>query len=360
MKQLTFLLLLLTTLSGFTQVQKNNKSSLTIEKIMQDPEKWIGSSPENIFWDDSGNALYFSWNPEGNRVSSLYSYSLIDKKIKKVIIEEKQKLQSRNAAYNLDKSQKVFVRNGNLFLLNTLNGNERRLSDWLETVYSPEFVFNDKQISFQKNQNLYIMNLETGVIKQITNFLQGDERQERESRGQAKWLEDQQKNLFNIIAKQDSLSNARKRQGDGDEPKTPLKIYLGRGRLGNVSLSPSGKYAVYSVYQSPQGNKSTTVTNFITKSGYVETVDGRTKVGSEQSKIETRIFDIENNKIIKIETDKIPGLKDLPNYMKDYPKKIPKDNSKITQREINLIGLVWNETRDLAVLVALSVDNKDR
>jgi len=135
---------------------------------------------------------------------------------------------------------------------------------------------------------------------------------------------------------------------------------LGKKRLRNAELSPSGKYLVYSTLLSAKERKNTSVTHFVTESGYTVEKDGRTKVGSPQTETEMGIFDVENNKIIKIKTDDIPGLKDLPDYLKDYPVRMPKDSSEIKNRAINFLGPVWNEKQDLALVVALSQDNKDR
>ena len=74
----------------------------------------------------------------------------------------------------------------------------------------------------------------------------------------------------------------------------------------------------------------------------------------------TKLYDVAGNKAIKIQTETIPGLKDLPDYLKDYPEKMPKDPSAIKNRPINLMGPVWNPEKDIAVVVALSQDNKDR
>lgn len=93
--------------------------------------------------------------------------------------------------------------------------------------------------------------------------------------------------------------------------------------MGGTSLSPTGNFVIYSTYQSPQGTKSTSVTHHVTKSGYTEEQKTQTKVGSEQTRVEMAIFDIEN-------------------------------------RDISLLGPVWNETKDLAAVVALSKDHKDR
>ena len=166
--------------------------------------------------------------------------------------------------------------------------------------------------------------------------------------------------LFDVLNEREAMNKARETRRKNEEIVQPEKIFLGKNRLGNASLSPNGKFVIYTTYQSPQGTKSTSVTHHVTESGYTEEKDARTKVGSLQTKVEMGIFDLDSNKIVTIEMSKIPGLKDQPDYLKDYPEKIPKDSSKIKDRKINLLGPVWNESEDLALVVALSLDNKDR
>lgn len=326
---------------------------------MQDPVKWIGTAPDNISWDEQSINIYFDWNPEKDTLSSLYSYKLKTGEIEKTSMEVKQGLPGRNSGYNAAKTKKVYIKNGNLFLLNIEKNTTKQLTNWLERISSPKFVLNDTEISFLKDNNLFCINPESGLIRQVSNFVSGEEKPETKTKGQDLFLENQQKELFDVLKERNSKEKARKYKEELEEVKEPLKIYLGKKRLRNAELSPSGKYVVYNTVLSVQGGKQTSVTHFVTESGYTEDKDGRTKVGSPQSETEMGIFDLENNKLIKIESDDIPGLKDLPDYLKDYPDRIPKDSTEIKNRAINLLGPVWNETLDLAVVVALSLDNKD-
>jgi len=360
MKNLFLFFLITNTFISSAQIQKNNKSTLTIEKIMQNPAKWIGTSPENIIWGEQNNLIYFDWNPEQDTLSSLYSYKLKTKKTEKVTVDEKIKLPGSRGDYNASKTKKVYVRNGNLFLFDIKSGIEKQLTNWLERASSPKFVLNDSEISFVKNNNLFTINPETGLIKQITNFVEGEEKSDPKKSDQDKWLENQQMQLFEVLKQRDAMDKAREFQQEKEKPVQPEKIYLGKKRLGNVTLSPTGKYVVYTAFLSAQGNKTTSVTHFVTESGYTEEKTGRTKVGNAQNQVEMGIFDVESNKIIKIKTEQIPGLKDLPDYLKDYPERLPKDSSEIKNRAISMAGLIWNETRDLAIIAAMSHDNKDR
>lgn len=360
MKNLLFFVFLFFVCAGNSQVQKNNKSRLTIEQIMQAPEKWIGAAPENIYWSETSDAIFFNWNPQQDTLASLYRYSLNTNKTEKVSTDEKVKLPGKSGDYNSGKTKKVYARDGNIFLFDIKKQTEIQLTNWMERVSSVEFALNDTHISFLKNQNLFVLNLETGLIRQVTNFVSEEKKQEKESKAQAKWLENQQTELFDVLKERTAKEQVRENRRELEKPDQPEKIFMGKSRLQSASLSPSGNFVIYTSYQNPQGVKNTSVTQWVTESGYTEEQNARAKVGSPEAKVEMGIFDVKHNKTIPIETSSIPGLKDLPDYLADYPEKMPKDSTEIKEREFNLLGPVWNETEDLAVVVALAHDNKDR
>ena len=51
--------------SASGQTVSNDKLVLTVAGIMQDPATWIGAWPQNAYWTEKGDALYFNWNPAG-------------------------------------------------------------------------------------------------------------------------------------------------------------------------------------------------------------------------------------------------------------------------------------------------------
>ncbi len=360
MRHFIFAFFILFTFSGFCQVSQLNKSSLSIETIMQDPAKWIGTSPDGISWSDDGAKIYFQWNPEQDTLESLYAYDLTTKEIEQVSLEEKKTLPARSSDYNSDKTKKVYTRNGNLFLLDCKSGKEKQLTAWLERVSSPEFVLGDSEIAFTKDNNLFTIDPETGLITQLTNFVSGNEKKEQPSTEQAKWLKQQQKDLFVVLQEREAKSKARENQQEVEKETEPLKIYTGNKFLSDISLSPTGDYIIYSLYERAANAKATSVTHHVTESGYTEERDARSKVGSPQPSVELGIFDMKNNKLVAIDKSQIPGLKDLPDYLSDYPERMPKEGEEVEDREVNLLGPVWNETEDMAVVMALSHDNKDR
>jgi len=358
MKQiLSVFILICSSLGGFSQIQKNNKSVLTIEKIMQNPDKWIGTLPENISWSDDSKTIYFNWNPEQDTLSSLHAYSASTKNITKVSIEEKQKLPSDEGEYKLDYSAKVFIRNGNLFLLDLKKGTEKQLTDWLGRASQVRFTVDQQNISFVFNQNLYLLNLGSGLMKQLTNFVSGDKKKDKNSNKQDEWLEKQQMQLFDVLKLKDELRKTQEHWTQTEKAKQLEPVYLGSGRLRGLSLSPSGKYVIYSLTENTSGEKETELLNFVTKSGYSETETIRSKVGGQQATASLGIVNLETNQSYPVKTSIIPGIKDIPAYKSDYPKA---KTEKPADRKVNIIGPFWNPTEDLTIVVGRSHDSKDR
>lgn len=360
MKNLLILALILCSCSICAQIQKNNKSALTIEQIMQPPDKWIGTSPSGIYWAEDGTEIYFDWNPEQDTLPSLYCYNIQSKEIEKVASNKLQTLPQKTGKYNKARTKKVYTRDGNIFLFDIPSRTEKQLTNWLSYSSSPDFVLNDSEISFKKDNNLYTLNLATGLIRQITNFVSGNKPSKKKITNQDQWLADQQDDLFLVLNEREEIETTRNNRKQATSPNTLLKIYSGKSRIGKVSLSPTGNFVIYSRYKSANRAKQTSVTHHVTNSGYSVNKKARPKVGSPQGSSDLNIFDIANNKTVIIDKSQIPGLKDLPDYVQDYPDKLAKIEDEQSNRDINILGPVWHPKKDLALVVALSEDNKDR
>ena len=92
------------TLYSFCQESTDANSTLTIEKIMQDPE-WIGNLPENIYWSVNGSKLFFDWNPEGEEKSSLFFITPENHKPQKVNLEEEKNMPSEYGNFNKNRTK---------------------------------------------------------------------------------------------------------------------------------------------------------------------------------------------------------------------------------------------------------------
>lgn len=360
-----YILFLLLCSSEYTFAQQIGP--LTVEKIMRDP-KWMGSSPTNFRWTADSKTLYFNWNPENKAKEALYKISTSNSKPIKAVDQEDEKLLNVNYVYNKDKSLGLVEKSGDIYLKNFKTKKETRLTNTLERESSPVFLSNGDAV-YQLGENLFQLNLATAETKQITNFVKGKAPGKTSSKPateQDGWLKAQQTELFDIIKKRNAETRGTGRGGrsrfgaQSSDTKSLKPLYTDDRFLNNVVISPNGHFVTYKLTSPAQNNHNTVVPNYVTASGYTEDIPGRTKVGENESVSQGFIYDTQRDSVYAIQTSTIPGIKDIPDFYKEYPKVLDSLKKKNTDRLVNFFGPLWNENGSAAVMVATSTDNKDR
>jgi len=361
-----YILFLLLCSSEYTFAQQIGP--LTVEKIMRDP-KWMGSSPTNFRWTADSKTLYFNWNPENKAKEALYKISTSNSKPVKAVDQEDEKLLHVNYVYNKDKSLGLVEKSGDIYLQNLKTKKETRLTNTLERESSPVFLSNG-DVVYQLGENLFQLNRATAETKQITNFVKGKAPVKTGSKPateQDGWLKAQQTELFDIIKKRNTETRGGTGRGgrirfgvQSGDTKSLKPLYTDDRFLNNVVISPNGRFVTYKLTAPAQNNHNTIVPNYVTASGYTEDIPGRTKVGENESVSQGFIYDKQRDSIYAIQTATIPGIKDIPDFYKEYPKVLDSLKKKNADRLVNFFGPLWNENGSAAVMVATSTDNKDR
>ena len=348
-------LLLLPGLS-FTQT---GPTSLSIEKIMQD-SKWVGVSPEDIFWSEDGSKFYFSWDSGSSGKMDLYSFIPEDHNSIKIEQKDKPELLARYGNYNKDKSKKVFSRNGDIFILNVKTGKTFQLTNTLDYENSPTFSFDQEKIIYSRDGNLFSSHLNTGQTIQLTNFTSSPPRKDGKTytNEQEKWLYDQQLSLFQVIRERKIKNTESDEEKSLNKPHRPKEIFTGKERPGNIQLCPDEKFVTYLIYKPTTDSKNTIIPNYVDESGYTETNKARSKVGTPYFEtVELFIYDIENDTVYQVSTDQISGINKQADYLSEYP---IKGDTKISSRKVSISSPVWSEDGMNAVLEINSLDYKDR
>ncbi len=351
--------------------------SLTVEKITRDP-KWIGTSPSNVHWSDDSKKVYFNWATDGADREELYSITSADTKPQKVSLDDRKVLPPENGNWNKKHTIKLFEKNGDIFLSDIAKGKITQLTSTTDRESNPVFNNDESSVLFIRNDNLYALKLNSGELKQLTNFVrsgaavqpvptgrrgrQGNNNKTDNSNTnqQEKWLKDQQLELFDVIkekAKDDKWNAAERKVL---QPEKLKEINVDDKRISGLSLSPDGRYITYRLITSPKDEKLTIVPDYVTASGYTEDIQNREKVGGPQSTSESFIFDTQRDTVYSISTKEIPGIKDLPDYIKDYPKELEARTKLNEDRKVSISGPHWNEDGKYAVVLVNAQDNKDR
>jgi len=351
------LLFVFQTSSAQTGVE--NKSVLTIKQIMQLQHLWIGASPENIFWAEDSKFIYFDWNPDKNQSSSLYKVAIQTGKIEKVSTSEKQNLpMSRNEAYNKDFTKKLYSKNGDLFLYNLTSAENFQITYTNDYETNAQFSIDEKLIFYTKGGNIYSWNTQNGQTIQITDIKKQSEENENEKKRnpQDEWLYNAQLQEFEVLADR----KMRREQNDSiynsERTKRPKEINTDGKELTNLNISPCGNFVSYSLSTTKKG-KIAYMPDYVTESGYTESLPTRTKVGDTAPEISFFVYNISKDTLFEIDTKNLEGLNDKPSYFSQYPK-LAKANYKGKLKYIS--APIWNKNGKNAIIETRSFDNKHR
>jgi dipeptidyl aminopeptidase/acylaminoacyl peptidase len=352
MKRITTLFLL-----ALIPIILQGQQRLTVEKIMQDP-KWMGTFPDNVRWDEKGEILYFNYNKENDPADSLYKIYINDpERIEKVSLAEKRALVPENATTNFYRTKKIFARKNEVMVFDVATAQSQVLFTFVDQVNNPRFLYNEKRISFQSGNNLYIYDIDEKKFKKLTNIISGNEPEEKQANlsQKDKWLKADNLQLLSVVKEREDKKSQSKAYLDAIADKKAFAYYTGNKQVSGLQLSPDERFATMMLFTRVD-NKRTDVPDYVDATGYTVNLPARSKVGDDPMKVEMAIYDIQNDTVYKIITNKLPGIQDLPDYIKDYPdRKWEKKD-----REVLLSGPYFSADGKQAVVNVRSQDNKDR
>ena len=324
---------------------------------MQDP-KWMGTFPSNIKWDQNSTAIYFNYNQDADPSDSLYHIRLANpKKIGKVSWTEEKNIDFASGTYNTAKSKKIYSKGNTLIIRDIKSNKETELLQFPENIASPNFLANEDWIAFEANDNAYIYSQGTGILKKLTQIESGDASKKKDSKSsdKATFLEEENLKLLGVVKERKDKKETSKKIRESREEKEAYTYYAGDNQVTNLQVSPDAKYVTFNIYHRGKSD-STIVPNYIDESGYTKDLKTRSKVGDDETKVELAIYNIEKDTVYKVQTNTLPGIKDLPDYVKDYPDKVWEQK----EREVIISKAYFSDNGQYAIVNVRSKDNKDR
>ena len=324
---------------------------LSVANIMRGPEH-VGSPPSFVRWTDDGRWIYFRWKPGGlawHEEPSLYRVRANGGEPERLSDEAADSVAPLLASGDVsaDKRRKVVAHDGDLYLVDRRSLDVRRLTDTRERESSPVFSRDGRTIYFVRGDNLFALGLEDGALRQLTDVRKGPEPKEKEAEGQRKFLEEQQKELFEHIRIREARREEREARREAREAERPDPIHIERDeRVMGLAVEPGGRFAVLRVGKQADGARQTMVPDWVTTSGYTEPLDVRSKVGDVQS--EGRMA------LVALETGEATWLELVPEEVREDTARAYRDKL----ASASFVG--WNADGTLGLIDAVSYDFKDR
>ncbi|MBC7934874.1 MAG: prolyl oligopeptidase family serine peptidase [Rhizobacter sp.] len=345
---------------------QNALGRLSVEKIMRDP-KWIGTSPSGVAWSADGKQLFFNWNPIAAPADSMYYISKENKVPAKASSSfVRETVWASAIIYNSKRTAYAYIKNTDIYYTDIKSGKTKRIVNTSDFEYSPQFSFSDTKLVYIRSQNLYAWDINTGETEQLTRIQTGPgnrsgprDRTENDNE-QEKWLRKDQLTNFEVLKQRRAKKDATEAYNKATKEKEVRSIGIEDKNMQSLAISPDGRFVSYRLFKSAPGNKGTIVPDYVTESGFTTDLPARTKVGETQGTFEMFIYDRTNDTLYNIKADTLPGIKDLPDYVKDYPKQLEERIKKNAVRAVNYFAVGWSPKGDRLLLDIRSQDNKDR
>jgi dipeptidyl aminopeptidase/acylaminoacyl peptidase len=288
-------------------------SPLTLEQIMADPD-WFGNPPEDPYWSDDGTALYYTREREGigRQRKDLYRVDL--KTGKAVMVDPAQRSRAdAKGERNLQGTRKVYLVNGDVYVKNLKTGEVKQVTRSEDAGADPHFLADGRRIWFHRGTDVLVHDVESGVTYPAAVLKPEKDPAEKEP----SFLAEQQTRLFDVI-RQKQDQEKREREEDrklsaADPSRAPYPWYLGKQtQVVATSLSPSGDWLA--VVTAPKGEeKPAKMPRYVTESGDVDTKDVHAKVGAEALSPQSLILlDLRKHERHDLDGSVLPGIKDDP------------------------------------------------
>lgn len=330
------------------------QSSLSVESIMRDPI-WMGTFPSQVRWDEHGEFIYFNYNRDQDPEDSLYQIGVKSKQLEKVSWSQERELPSFTGVYNVDKSRKAYVKNN---VLTVYDIPTKEVDDLMELdgrMSDLHFLGKDDRLAFRLGNDAYTLDLESKNLKRLTRIKSGEKEKEEESARQNEWLEADNLDLLGVVRerkeKKERTDSIAALKSGGD----PFTFYLGKRQVSSLQVAADGDFVAL-LLQTPSKPSATKVPNFIAAEGYTSDLNARPKVGTETGTSELAIYNIKKDTVYLVNAEKLSGIKDLPDYISDYPDKDWEEKV----REVVFSQVVFSHDGKQAVTQIRSKDNKDR
>ncbi|HEX2779386.1 MAG TPA: prolyl oligopeptidase family serine peptidase, partial [Gemmatimonadaceae bacterium] len=317
--------------------------AFTIDNIMRGPEVY-GREPQRPRFTPDGRWIYFRWLPPGTD----WRETLRPYRVRAVAGASPEALTEaawdsvapalERGSRSPDRRSSVVSYRGDLYLVDLRSGAIRRLTQTAGAETDPVFGTDGRHVYFVRENNVFSLEVAGGLVRQLTDIRIGNPPKTDSAAGQRAALEAQQRALLESVRDRIRADSIAKAERSAREALLPKTLWLReKERVSSIRVSPDGR-ALLLLTEMPAGDaQRSRVPNYVTKSGYTEEIDSRTKVGDAEPAARVAYLRIPDGQ---------------PKWLRVVP------NDSAPPDDLEIAG--WNDDGSLALVVAISHDFKTR
>lgn len=373
----------------------------TLELITAEQD-WIARSPTSARWLIDGGSVRYSQRRSGEAARGFtdsYIIDMSDLSRDHVMItpENPGPFYMDSGDWSRDSSSSIFVHSGDLYLYSSAESQIQQLTRTTTRESNAFFLADETRYGFYRDGSWMIRKLGDSFETQAADVRFEDEPDDEKEDDDRSFLEQQQRDLLEIIRLEDERKDIRESDTKAWRDTNPDAVagpfYLGKDRRYQWSwLSPSGSHLfMVTAPVDRQESKRDEMPDYINEDGYVSSHSVRAKVGTyTETPHGLALLDLVNERVIDLPLDALPMITDDPlQWLKDEQAASDAeelDSGEITEeaevesqeteeqaienesdddsdkkaRLVSHWGTRWNDSGTLAATMLMSHDNKDR
>ncbi len=360
----TLALLVCSALPGSAAAQAVAQSQLTTDDV--DPTfslgyehlagdlRWLGLAPRQITWSPDGKWIYFRWreDPQAGQHPDTDPWLATEpngRSVRLVSTDEVARIPSGNIEYASDRRVAAWTTGGTLYLWTQGDGvravytSASSLSNFSLSPDGSRAFFatqggrgSSEQIT-QQSSDLWIYEVGSSTARQIAAARE----KTKEPSDQDAWLQDQQLELIEIVAKRKRDSEVSDSVRRATRANLPQTVPVEKDALAyNLQLSPDGRFLTFQWIKDQRREHRTSYMEFVNEEGQAVERPARPKVGEAMPTYKMGIVRLDPT----VEPDSVQVIWVDPG----------------TEKDAVVHGPYWNPQGTHAVVQILSMDHKDR
>jgi dipeptidyl aminopeptidase/acylaminoacyl peptidase len=342
---------------------------LTVDSIMRGP-KLVGYELAGLRWSADSRELYFEWRRPQDEESATWVVSRDGGEPRKLADEERKKAPPVGGVWDKAHRRVLFVEQGDVVVFDAIARTRQQITRTTAAETSPRWARNETAVTFVRDNNLFIVPLNTGSIEQLTD-VKPRTPESRETDSQ-KFIKAEEQKLIEYMRQQ-----VEKKKKDEEKRKKEalpaFEINPPRQSVSDLMLSPDNEHVFILVSERADAAKPTIVPNYVTESAYTEDIPARTKVGDAQDRRRLAILNLKTGKSVWADAA-FAGKQKAPASASGSgeanPASVPASagapgssaakDAKEVDREIRWSSPLVSTDGKFAVVWVRSADNKDR
>ena len=309
---------------------------LTVDSLMRGPDL-VGYPPSGLRWSGDGARLFFEWRGRGEQEDATWVVAADGRGLRRLTDDERRSAPPVTGQWDRARRRVLTAARGDIALIDTVAGTRTELARTAGQESAPRWARQETHVTYVRDGGLYLVPLSGAGVQQIAES--GPATPEPKTTDSQAVLSREEADLIAHVRE-------AKRRREEDEarrkrealPKLELKA---RQTASDLQLDPSGTYVWAIVTERPEMAKTADVPDYVTESGYVGDLPGRTKVGDVQSKSMLAILDLEQRTSTWVTLPEAGGTEKAP-------------------REVRWSMPLHSDDGTVAVASVRAADNKDR